>query len=724
MSSWPSSTPTTSCLPTPTSACSARSSADRLGLRHGQRAPPLGAGARRQARFLARTFAQTRLATHVTRVPPRCSPTASAWNKLFRRSFWDEHGLPLPRGSRARGHPGDPPAAFPRTLGRRASPTPSTSIAMRDDGDLSITQRRLEQRVLLDRLAAIEEVDAFLTDRGFDEPRHWYEESVFADDLRYHLNVLDDADPAYRALFLEHVNGLLARARPGRSTRSPRPIAGSGSSSRPARSTSSCSACAWSGAGSCACALRGGSPCATGVASAGHCDSPAPHRMSPVPQISVVVPIFNVERYLAACLESAAAQTVSDLEIVMVDDGSTDGSAAIAERVRRRATSASSCSRSPNGGLSEARNTGIDAATGRVPRVPRLRRRAAARRLRAAARGRSRRPARTSPRGNVHRLTAGGHVAVARSCAKAFARTQLKTHVTRFRPLLADRIAWNKLWRRSFWDEHRFRFPEGVRPRGHPGRRCPRTSWRARSTSSPTRSTCTGSARDGELSITQRRLEPRVLLDRLAAVEQVADYLAEHGPRRARAGTRRASSPTTCATTSTSSIGRRPRVPRALPRPRQRVPRPRIGRAVYDDLTAIDRLKWHLVRRRMMPEMLEVLRFRARGSADTRRRCAIARRWYGDYPFRTDRELRSRRPVYRLDSELHAARDDRRPALRERAASRSRGFAFIHGDRCAASATRSSVTMHLARARAACGAAARCGSRRCASRRAPSTVPT
>src|SRR5436305_646677 len=51
-----------------------------------------------------------------------------------------------------------------------------------------------------------------------------------------------------------------------------------------------------------------------------------------VPRISVVVPIYNVEAYLAECLESLAGQTVRDLEIIMVDDGSTDGSAAIAER--------------------------------------------------------------------------------------------------------------------------------------------------------------------------------------------------------------------------------------------------------------------------------------------------------------------------------------------------------------------------------------------------------
>ena len=45
------------------------------------------------------------------------------------------------------------------------------------------------------------------------------------------------------------------------------------------------------------------------------------------PRLSVVVPVYDVEDYLAACLDSLAAQTVGTLEVVIVDDGSTDGSA-------------------------------------------------------------------------------------------------------------------------------------------------------------------------------------------------------------------------------------------------------------------------------------------------------------------------------------------------------------------------------------------------------------
>ncbi len=110
--------------------------------------------------------------------------------------------------------------------------------------------------------------------------------------------------------------------------------------------------------------------------------------------VSVVVPFYNVAPYLADCLTSIATQTHSDLEVVMVDDGSTDGGAAIAERFaaddgRFRLV------RQPNGGLGNARNTGVTHATGELPRVRRRRRPAAAPRLRgdgAGPRGQPLRP--------------------------------------------------------------------------------------------------------------------------------------------------------------------------------------------------------------------------------------------------------------------------------------------------------------------------------------------
>lgn len=79
------------------------------------------------------------------------------------------------------------------------------------------------------------------------------------------------------------------------------------------------------------------------------------------PQISVIVPAYNAQQWLPACLDSVMAQTFSDFEVIIVDDGSTDATAAIAAGYAARDGRFRPVSRS-NGGLSAARNTGIDAA--------------------------------------------------------------------------------------------------------------------------------------------------------------------------------------------------------------------------------------------------------------------------------------------------------------------------------------------------------------------------
>lgn len=50
-----------------------------------------------------------------------------------------------------------------------------------------------------------------------------------------------------------------------------------------------------------------------------------------MPRISVIVPVFNTENYITECLKSLVNQTFSDFEVIIVDDGSTDRSRAIAE---------------------------------------------------------------------------------------------------------------------------------------------------------------------------------------------------------------------------------------------------------------------------------------------------------------------------------------------------------------------------------------------------------
>lgn len=78
--------------------------------------------------------------------------------------------------------------------------------------------------------------------------------------------------------------------------------------------------------------------------------------------ITVVVPVYNVEGYLDWCLESLERQTLADIEIICVNDGSTDGSRAKLSDWLRRDSRIQVIDK-PNGGLSSARNAGIEAAS-------------------------------------------------------------------------------------------------------------------------------------------------------------------------------------------------------------------------------------------------------------------------------------------------------------------------------------------------------------------------
>ena len=79
--------------------------------------------------------------------------------------------------------------------------------------------------------------------------------------------------------------------------------------------------------------------------------------------VSVVVPIYNVEKYLLKCVRSIQEQTYSDLEIILVDDGSPDGCPAMCEDLKCE-DSRIRVIHKENGGLSDARNAGIEVAGG------------------------------------------------------------------------------------------------------------------------------------------------------------------------------------------------------------------------------------------------------------------------------------------------------------------------------------------------------------------------
>ena len=76
-------------------------------------------------------------------------------------------------------------------------------------------------------------------------------------------------------------------------------------------------------------------------------------------EISVIVPVYKVEPYLRRCVDSILAQTFSDIEVILVDDGSPDGCPAICDEYARLDKRVKVIHQK-NGGLSAARNAGLD----------------------------------------------------------------------------------------------------------------------------------------------------------------------------------------------------------------------------------------------------------------------------------------------------------------------------------------------------------------------------
>ncbi|WP_035848320.1 bifunctional glycosyltransferase/CDP-glycerol:glycerophosphate glycerophosphotransferase [Kitasatospora azatica] len=241
------------------------------------------------------------------------------------------------------------------------------------------------------------------------------------------------------------------------------------------------------------------------------------------PRLSVVVPIYNVERYLEECLESIAAQTMSDLECIMVDDGSKDGSAAIAEAFAAK-DSRFRLVRKQNAGLGAARNTGllhltegtefiafVDSDDTLPPSAYEL------------MIGTLDETGSDFCSGNVLRFRAVGHYQSG-GHAKPFRQTKLKTHITEIPALVTDRTAWNKVYRRSFWDAAGLLYPEGIlyedAPVSVPHHYLAKSvdvlsdpiyHWREREL--------------GEMSITQMRTNPKGLIDRVTSMELVRAWL-------------------------------------------------------------------------------------------------------------------------------------------------------------------------------------------------------
>ena len=80
--------------------------------------------------------------------------------------------------------------------------------------------------------------------------------------------------------------------------------------------------------------------------------------------ISIIVPVYNVEKYLEKCVKTLMEQSYKNIEIILVDDGSTDSSGKLVDRLANNDARITVVHKK-NAGLGMARNTGLDYATGK-----------------------------------------------------------------------------------------------------------------------------------------------------------------------------------------------------------------------------------------------------------------------------------------------------------------------------------------------------------------------
>lgn len=365
-----------------------------------------------------------------------------------------------------------------------------------------------------------------------------------------------------------------------------------------------------------------------------------------MPELSIVVPFYGVERYFAECLESIANQTFRDFEVIMVDDGSLDGCAVIAKAFAAR-DRRFHLVQQENQGLGPARNTGAGHASGRylafadsddlvVPEAYAL------------LVGSLRRTGSAIASGNVRRFEAGG-IWPSWLPSGLFRIDRPRIHVCKEQRLLWDRSAWNKVFRRDFWDSNGFAFPAGLYED------VPVTM--AAHVAAETVDVVGAVVyhyRFRAGSITERRRELENIEWRLSGLHRVADFFDRAAPELRDAFDR------------TVLDGDLPVVLGALRETDAEAPRlvemmggylDRVDPAVLDGLGPKRRLAYHLARRRLTGELIEAQRAESRGVI---RRGRVRPRWYHDLPYRGDREVGLPDSVHRAEQELTlVARADR-----------------------------------------------------------------
>jgi CDP-glycerol glycerophosphotransferase len=361
-----------------------------------------------------------------------------------------------------------------------------------------------------------------------------------------------------------------------------------------------------------------------------------------VPRISVVVPFYNNGDVLADCLQSIASQTFSDLEVIMVDDGSTDDGPRIAA-AQAEADPRFTLLTVRNGGPGFARNRGAERASGEflafVDGDDMLPPQAYEVLLHTLEKSGS-----DFVSGNVYRV---GPEGIRQSALhfRAIKGTRIGTHITRMPQLLYDVSVWNKLFRKSFWDSHSLSYPEGMvwediqlMTKAHVLAKSVDVVsdlvyyWRERGR--------------GALSITQNRTDIRNLRDRITALLAIDSFLAGHAP----AKLLRQHQHKALVNDLWLYVGDLPRVSDEYLSEFLDLANQYLGQVserVLRTLPAVCKLAYYLIRKRAVAQLTELLDWLQEQPVTT---IPVVRRFgrlRADLPFRTDRSMRIPSTVYR-----------------------------------------------------------------------------
>ncbi len=363
------------------------------------------------------------------------------------------------------------------------------------------------------------------------------------------------------------------------------------------------------------------------------------------PKLSVIVPFHNAEQHFEECLDSLREQVFRDIGVILVDRGSMAGGRAIAQAAAVRDARFTVIAQEGRG-LGAARNTGVRHATGTYLAFADSSDVLAGDAYQRLV-GTLESTGSDMACGGVLALTATGMRGSAPH-TRAFATTALRTHITATPELVQDLTAGNKVFRRSFWDEHGFAFPDTPdhSRAGGSGSSDGVDGWYgdppvvisahvlARSVDVLSDIVYLRRATPG--SAVGLRTRPAELERRFASLLQVSDFLAVNATKLRKRHDRNVAEHDLGRLLDALTTAEGQDLETLLRVARQVLDR--LHRRATERLPVIQRLQLHLARNHMADELGQVQRF---ARSELRDRGVVRKglrepRWYADYPFLGD----------------------------------------------------------------------------------------